>query len=351
MKPHSRKSPASRHRLFWSSLLVLLFCAGSLPQAEAVAVPDFSLLADGIELMAEPVEAQRYAWISPEGAMPRLQARFLREVPEGEELAYELEISYERSGRRDRDTFFETIPATETWDINAALGPLVRGGRAVLRCTYRGSSYRAVFYLRGRNPTHDALHDYLTENNARWFVEKIGVHESGSEWSPRVRQFNETGEFHIGDDDIRHTPNASFDFGFGIFQLTAPRPTAQQLWSWRANCDAALRLIEEKRLIATIEYNRELTRANPLPIPSLRLGEITFDDQDSQAQPVVDAWTIKLYNGRASWSDRFHGYAGDRGYAQWNFNTATWELFPVNCYRANGQWVRNPYLEKVCLTP
>lgn len=31
------------------------------------------------------------------------------------------------------------------------------------------------------------------------------------------------------------TPNESFDGGFGIFQITNPKPTAQQIWSWKAN--------------------------------------------------------------------------------------------------------------------
>jgi hypothetical protein len=82
----------------------------------------------------------------------------------------------------------------------------------------------------GTNPTEQEVLTYLATKPDRGIMERIVRHES------RFRQFRDSGE-----------PLGSFDGGFGLTQLTNPAPRLEEMWNWKRNIDAGLRVLAEKR--------------------------------------------------------------------------------------------------------
>jgi hypothetical protein len=81
----------------------------------------------------------------------------------------------------------------------------------------------------GSNPTvHDVTLYLATKPDSAGFA-AILEHES------RGRHFNTAGE-----------PIKSYDNGYGMCQLTNPTPTMEQVWSWKRNIDAGLKLFATK---------------------------------------------------------------------------------------------------------
>ncbi|WP_442680271.1 hypothetical protein ACSBM8_03485 [Sphingomonas sp. ASY06-1R] len=81
----------------------------------------------------------------------------------------------------------------------------------------------------GTNPTvHDVTVYLATKADSAGFS-AILQHES------RGRNFNDAGE-----------PIKSYDNGYGMCQLTTPKPTMEQVWSWKRNVDGGLKLFATK---------------------------------------------------------------------------------------------------------
>ncbi|MBA4148847.1 MAG: hypothetical protein H0X66_12095 [Verrucomicrobia bacterium] len=51
-------------------------------------------------------------------------------------------------------------------------------------------------------------------------------------------------------------PKRSFDNGYGVFQLTNPIPTREQIWNWKKNTDAALILLATNRQAAKAKLDQ-----------------------------------------------------------------------------------------------
>lgn len=60
-------------------------------------------------------------------------------------------------------------------------------------------------------------------------------------------------------------PIESDDGGFGLMQLTDPRPTYEQIWNYRSNVDAAVDLVKDKLAQATAYPNYVRTAGCNLP--------------------------------------------------------------------------------------
>jgi hypothetical protein len=117
------------------------------------------------------------------------------------------------------------------WDAEAAITD--RGGTLTVRAECGGQSARITVKLRGTNPTATDVTTYLgTKANAAGFG-RIIAHES------KFRHFNAS-----------HEPIKSFDNGYGMCQLTTPRPSFEQVWNWKLNVDGGLRLFDQKRASA-----------------------------------------------------------------------------------------------------
>jgi|GEM_PF-4369812 hypothetical protein len=294
-----------------------------------VKIFDISITADGNAL--KPLdENNRYAYIASSCTMPSLKAKLVPASLPGN-VEYSLNITYTRSARNDSDSYSETIRADKEWDINAKMNSAFRGGKAVLTYKYEGISDSVTFYIRGNNPTKATAVSYIKEKTSLWYPQYVAIHESGSSSGSVMKQFNETGTFNSGNSDIRYTPNASSDGGFGIFQLTNPAPSAQQLWSWKANCDEGISRLNSAQAYANNWMNAPVGATGfpsggqrvqaknenngvAVPVPNKTYGNVTFSD--GTAKVIEHAVALKRYNG----ASLGNFCAWDNANGQWKFN-------------------------------
>jgi len=128
---------------------------------------------------------------------------------------------------------------SNTWNARDAIQNL--GGTLSVTVKTGSGSASLSLKLVGTNPTDTAVKSYLaTKADSDGFF-KILSHET------KCKHFSTSGE-----------PVKSFDHGYGICQLTNPKPTFEQTWNWKLNIDAGLELFKAKRNLA-ISY---LTQAN-----------------------------------------------------------------------------------------
>ena len=118
------------------------------------------------------------------------------------------------------------------WDagIAAAMG----GGSLLVTASTGKSSAHATLKITGVNPTQAQVTHYLSPYPSGAGFTKILMHES------RTKNFDAHGE-----------PLKSFDNGYGICQLTTPRPTFVQVWNWKSNVEGGLALFDAKRAAAS----------------------------------------------------------------------------------------------------
>lgn len=293
-----------------------------------VFVISLSLKSENTELADISEENHRYSYIAATCTMPALRAK-LQPASLPEDVEYNLEISYNRNGRNDCELYNRKMLASAEWNVNSKMGGDFRGGRAILTYKYNGLSKNMTFYIRANNPAKSTAVAYINNRTNLWYPQYVAIHESNSSSSAVMKQFNETGTFHSGDADIRYTPNASNDGGFGIFQLTNPVPTAQQLWSWHANCDEGISRLNSAQTYADNWMNapvgtpgfpcggqrvqaRNANGGKPIPVPDKTYGNVTFSD--GTAKIIEHAVALKRYNGASggnfcSWRN-----------GQWQFN-------------------------------
>ncbi|CAN5529825.1 hypothetical protein BH10ACI4_BH10ACI4_34210 [soil metagenome] len=120
---------------------------------------------------------------------------------------------------------------TNQWDAAATVTNY--GGTVTVKAQAGADSATLSVVIKGTNPTADELMKFLsTKPNGSGFA-KILVHES------HCRNFGATGE-----------PLKSFDNGYGMCQLTTPKPAYADVWNWKKNVEAGLILFAAKRASA-----------------------------------------------------------------------------------------------------
>lgn len=120
---------------------------------------------------------------------------------------------------------------SNSWDAKTTITNY--GGTLTLQVEANKQIATIAVKIRGTNPSAAEVTAYLaTKPNSAGF-DKILEKES------HFRQFNNNFE-----------PVKSFDNGYGMCQLTSPVPTFEQVWNWKLNIDAGLKLFEQKRLSA-----------------------------------------------------------------------------------------------------
>lgn len=92
---------------------------------------------------------------------------------------------------------------------------------------------RVKVTITGTNPVAGDVDRYIFTRPGSDGFAKLVAHES------RYKQFNAKGN-----------PVKSFDNGYGMTQLTTPKPTASQVWNWQRNIDGGLVLFGQKRASA-----------------------------------------------------------------------------------------------------
>jgi hypothetical protein len=120
---------------------------------------------------------------------------------------------------------------TNQWDATAVI---TNYGGALTVKAQAGTDFATIsLVLQGTNPSVDQVTQFLaTKPNSDGFA-KILQHES------HCRNFGSTGE-----------PLKSFDNGYGMCQLTTPKPPYADVWNWKKNIEAGLNLFAAKRASA-----------------------------------------------------------------------------------------------------
>jgi hypothetical protein len=119
------------------------------------------------------------------------------------------------------------LTAGNTWDAATAVAN--RGGLLAVLATAGEESAAVDILVRGMNPSQAEVLAYLATKADSAGFERIVGHES------KFRHFNSKNE-----------PIRSFDNGFGMCQLTTPKPSFEEVWNWQRNLDGGLRLFAEK---------------------------------------------------------------------------------------------------------
>lgn len=104
------------------------------------------------------------------------------------------------------------------------------------------------------------VYDYIDDQNYSddfWFLKQMATHENGAHpqtLNAKLWQFNEYNasreNLHEDWDASSRCPNLSSnrDGGWGLTQLTVPKPRKEALWNWKNNIDDAYELLREKHL-------------------------------------------------------------------------------------------------------
>jgi hypothetical protein len=203
----------------------------------------------------------------------------------------------------------------------------MRGGTAYLICKDGNKKDTIRFYIRGTNPTAAQIKSYMTEKayiSQYWFIVKMTRQESslqqfGSGTSYRQTKLTKT-------DNASGEPLYGKPHGFGLKQLDNwgnPKryATAQQLWSWKANIDGGVEVLEEKKIevdnaktihASTIKKWNDKNPDNPVSdsltiiagenkdstVLVITEGKETFAVNPTGSQRnIYDARWIKLFNG------------------------------------------------------
>lgn len=278
-----------------------------------------SLMVGEFDLLKIPAADDRVAFITANCAMPEMKAQLTPALPG--EVDYELTIRFRANNRDEVTTYSGRVKADTAWHITGAMGSDFRGGHATLTCRYRGLEGRAAFAIRGLNPAKEDAGRFIGSISPLWYAPYVAIHESGSAAAPVMKQFIESEHARRGEIGVIYTPNASRDGGFGIYQLTNPKPTEQQLWSWKANCAEGARQLEAAQTYADrwMEKQRQqmLDEGFSVPVPPVSYGAVTF--ADGGGRRIEHAVALKRYNGASSGN-----------FCVWDNMTKQWKFNPKN---------------------
>ncbi|XP_055349665.1 uncharacterized protein LOC129596416 [Paramacrobiotus metropolitanus] len=182
----------------------------------------------------------------------------------------------------------------------------IRGGRATLTWTdAAGVTGSITFSIAGTQPpTAEIRNLIVTASGNLWYPPYVAEHESG------LRQF------------VSGQPLISSDNGVGIFQLTNPVPTCEQVWSWKANVHAGVQWLNAKQRDANQWMQRQRQQAlaemgRNVPVPDRTEANCQFSDGTTRT--INDAVAMKMFNG-----------ASGGNYAAWDNGKGKWKFNPMN---------------------
>ena len=252
----------------------------------------------------EPVSWNSYQRLSATPSFPNCFVSLSPDFNDWDEcrVSWQLQIAYARDNHDDTALFPPEGPAIfppGTWfDFYDFLGDTILGGTATVFCYPPSSStpFSRVFYIRGTNPSSTDVEDLFADEP--WYALGILRHECG--YHGTYLQFNESGTLGPAPTDVKWCPNWGAPHGWGLMQLDNPPATAVQLWDWRANIEAGLTRIAEKRQLADThlqEQIRQQQEDNPedtIASHVFTIGGVDF--QEGTSRTPLDACTIQAYN-------------------------------------------------------
>ena len=163
-------------------------------------------------------------YISQDAAWPSVVFQTDAVLDVGEQLIWEWDIAW---GRYSDGGVAQT--ATAFWNAQSAITD--RGG--LLSVVVKRGSVRTActsVQILGTQPETCDVEAYLDSQPGSMGFGKILSHESC------MKHFDAAGN-----------PEHSFDDGFGMAQLTNPKPSYAQVWNWKLNVDGGLSLFAQKR--------------------------------------------------------------------------------------------------------
>ena len=165
--------------------------------------------------------------------MPILNASFMiNSAPEWPNIKFETDtkgahtwewtIAWKNFTKSGKET-----TSDNKWDAKTVITNY--GGMLTVRAHANNKNASITVKIRGTNPSSVEVTQYIsTKANSAGF-DKIMEHES------KFKHFNTNNE-----------PIKSFDNGYGICQLTTPKPTFEQVWNWKLNINGGLNLYAQK---------------------------------------------------------------------------------------------------------
>ena len=297
-----------------------------------VGEEDTEDLDDGLHAFEkkEEMEEDDYVHISAVPEMPELKFIYA-DSKGGKDIKMRLFIEYKRDIRQDEDYFpskedWQVVKPNKSWIVD--FGDRIRGGKATLEWKRGEEKGNFVFYIRGKNPTEQAVKNYITQQGYNtWFFTRLIRQESNyRQFNPPASQTEGEEGYGTDWDDGKGCPNWGPPHGWGLTQLDlldeGQRPTAQELWGWKANVDRGHQFLSgEKWNIANSHITGEVEAVdtwdtkNPTdPIqghPNQTEGGISYTHASSQSfgydwdnltgtsQSFLDAVWIKSYNGNS----------------------------------------------------
>lgn len=301
------------------------------------------LNAIGVELKdgTTVVDEDDIVYISDTPAMPNLKAKL---VPSGlaGNVEWELEIEFERPNRNDEDVLSKTMAANAEWTLTQDFENHFYGGKAILTATHEGVDFERIFHIRGENPSENAVE--LEIGNNPFYAKAIARHESGTQQNRTYLQFNELGS--LGPDylnNIQYTPNRSSDqIGWGIYQLTNPAPSRDQVWSWTANVTSGIALMNSN-LAEAPSYFAAVQRKYP---NKYEAPPTTYTPPGTTtALSYIQAAAIQMFNG-SSVVELLPNPTPPGGNSHFR---SCWRFHPGNPSGERWEFVpnRNDYVEKI----
>jgi hypothetical protein len=135
----------------------------------------------------------------------------------------------------------------------------IMGGRASLILSYQGTPIDTFkFSIKGKNPVVQRVLNFCNQNSYKslWFLNKIVLEESASNANSLSDSLTQFEFFNANKEDLwkdwdtqnSRCPNAADnnDGGFGLCQLTNPKPDKHELWDWKANINGAYWLLTDE---------------------------------------------------------------------------------------------------------
>lgn len=308
-----------------------------------------------VDTNGQSIAEHSCTYIEPVPKMPSLRARV--SAPPAGDLRWTLTVRYDRSGRSDQVVYERQLSGNSVWNIADQIGTAFFGGEASLQCILADNDLCIQtfdFSVRGHNPSSPTVEQYiLGRPGFMWYWKYIAMHESDSLSQDRYYcQFNEVGSLNCFASDVKYTPNASGDGGFGIYQITNVNrpPNVQELWNWQQNVNTAAGWLTDKKSEAdafmVIERGQAVVWHGDDPawywsVPDTAVYSVTFSDNAARAVPspnlIENAVAIKKYNGAT------------HQFCEWNDSQHEWVFYPLQIYQlADGTLDTNKYVGDVC---
>lgn len=158
------------------------------------------------------------------------------------------------------------------WEAN--LDNMTLGGKLSVEVTVGELNFRRTVFILGKNPAKADVITFVSSLPDTIGFDKIIEQES--HFKNFIERDNE--------------PVVAGDAGFGLTQMTNPKPTYEQVWNWKENVKAGVKLFQEKQ-----EKAKVLLKAHPYTADQLARETLALWNGSKYHEPntQIDGWQRK----------------------------------------------------------